>query len=248
VIVNPTTAQGWLEPVAMDSARARLVEALLERDPYRRLRLYHPFTAQGQPIYVHAKVTVVDRDVLRVGSSNFNNRSLRLDTECDVVIDATSSGRAEDGEAVAAIRNALLAEHLGCEPGAIASMLARTGSLIETVERLRGKGRSLRPYEVEDLDGVKAWLADNKILDPEGPARCSSRCPAASLCSNGCARICGARTAACQNRGPCWPWAARWWQPCWRLPCPESATDRGFQPARTCEAEATALFRPADLA
>ena len=48
-------------------------------------------------------------------------------------------------------------------------MLARTGSLIETVERLRGKGRSLRPYQVEDLDGVKAWLADNKILDPEGP-------------------------------------------------------------------------------
>lgn len=169
VIVHPTSAQGWLEPVAMDSARARLVEALLERDPYRRLRLYHPFTAQGQPIYVHAKVTVVDDGVLRVGSSNFNNRSLRLDTECDVVIDAARTGKAEDDLAIATIRNGLLAEHLGCEPSAIAAMLARTGSLIETVERLRGKGRSLRPYEVEDIDGVKAWLADNKILDPEGP-------------------------------------------------------------------------------
>jgi phosphatidylserine/phosphatidylglycerophosphate/cardiolipin synthase-like enzyme len=169
VIVHPTSAQGWLEPVAMDSARARLVEALHERDPYRRLRLYHPFTAGGQPIYVHAKVTVVDDDVLRVGSSNFNNRSLRLDTECDVVIEAEGPARAQDQARIAGIRNGLLAEHLGCDEKAVAAMLARTGSLIETVERLRGAGRSLRPYVVPDLDGVRAWLADNKILDPEGP-------------------------------------------------------------------------------
>lgn len=88
VIVHPTSAQGWLEPLAMNFARARLVEALHEHDPHRRLRLYHPYTASGEPIYVHAKVTVIDDDVLRIGSSNFNNRSLRLDTECDVVIDA----------------------------------------------------------------------------------------------------------------------------------------------------------------
>ena len=40
-------------------------------------------------------MTVVDDTVLRVGSSNFNNRSLRLDTECDIVIgnDASLSGK-----------------------------------------------------------------------------------------------------------------------------------------------------------
>lgn len=169
VIVHPTSAQGWLEPVAMDSARARLVEALLEQDPHRRLRLYHPFTAQGEPIYVHAKITVVDDEVLRVGSSNFNNRSLRLDTECDVVIDASVPGHDQQRATIAGIRDTLLAEHLGCESEVIASTLAQTGSLIETVEQLRGDGRSLRPYTVPDLDAVQAWLADNKILDPEGP-------------------------------------------------------------------------------
>lgn len=71
VIVHPTKAEGWLEPIAMDSARARLVEALHQQDRYGRLRLYHPYTAGGQPIYVHAKVTVVDDEVLRVGSSKF---------------------------------------------------------------------------------------------------------------------------------------------------------------------------------
>lgn len=169
VIVHPTTAEGWLEPIAMDSARARLVEALHERDPHRRLRLYHPFTAGGTPIYVHAKVTVVDDEVLRVGSSNFNNRSLRLDTECDVVIDAGRPGNDDERPTIAAIRNSLLAEHLATTPETIAATIEETGSLIETVERLRGEGRSLRPYEVPELDAVHAWLADNKILDPEGP-------------------------------------------------------------------------------
>ena len=169
VIVHPTNAQGWLEPIAMDSARARLVEALHEKDPRRRLRLYSPYTAGGDPIYVHAKVTVIDDEVLRVGSSNFKNRSLRLDTECDVVIDAARDGNTDERSTIAGIRNSLLAEHLDSDCETIEALIAETGSIIETVERLRGDGRSLRPYEVPDLDGVRAWLADNKILDPEGP-------------------------------------------------------------------------------
>src|SRR3546814_629869 len=78
VIIHPTSAEGWLEPIAMDSARARLVTALQERDVHGRLRLYHPCTAGGEPIYVHAQVTVVDDNVLRVGSSNYHNRSLPI--------------------------------------------------------------------------------------------------------------------------------------------------------------------------
>jgi phosphatidylserine/phosphatidylglycerophosphate/cardiolipin synthase-like enzyme len=169
VIVNPTTAQGWLEPLAMDTARARLVEALHDRDPHGRLRIYHPYTAGGEPIYVHAKVTVVDDRVLRVGSSNFNNRSLRLDTECDVVIDAGRHANAGERKTIAGIRDSLLAEHLDSDCETIEATIAETGSIIATIERLRGDGRSLRPYEVPDLDTVQIWLADNKILDPEGP-------------------------------------------------------------------------------
>src|SRR5690606_25395620 len=80
VVVNPDTAEGWLEPIAMDSARARLVEALQRLDEHGRFRLYHPQTQGGQAIYVHAKILVVDDRLFRVGSSNFNNRSMRLDS------------------------------------------------------------------------------------------------------------------------------------------------------------------------
>jgi len=164
VLVCPRDADGWLEQVAMDTARARLWRAIGKVDTGRRFRIYHPFTEAGQPIYVHAKIMVVDDSMLRVGSSNWNNRSLGLDTECDVTIESGGSDAR-----IGSIRNGLMAEHLGREPGVVADVFAGTGSLIETVERLRGAGRSLRPYEVPELSEVEKALADNEALDPESP-------------------------------------------------------------------------------
>ncbi|MGE4432047.1 MAG: phospholipase D-like domain-containing protein [Sphingobium sp.] len=182
IIINPEAAEGWLEPIAMDSARARLVEALRRRDVHGRLRIYHPYTRDRQPIYVHAKILIIDDIILRVGSSNMNNRSMRLDTECDVAIDCASgddvAGADKDcAQAIAAIRNDLLAEHLGTTAKVVKDRLLKTGSLIETIEGLRFTGRknaknrrrTLLPYEIPNLSEVEAWLADNEVLDPEGP-------------------------------------------------------------------------------
>jgi phosphatidylserine/phosphatidylglycerophosphate/cardiolipin synthase-like enzyme len=168
VIINPKDADGWLEQLAMDTARARLVEALRRRDRHGRLRIYHPFTANGEAIYVHAKVLVIDDTILRIGSSNLNNRSLRLDTECDVTIDCA------DGDPrcarIAEIRDGLLAEHLGCERTDVVHAIGSAGSLIGAIELLRHRGgRTLLPYETPNLDEVTAWLADHEVLDPEDP-------------------------------------------------------------------------------
>ncbi|RSY90546.1 phospholipase [Sphingomonas koreensis] len=162
VVINPAHADGWLEQTAMDTSRARLYQALKQRDPHDRLRIYHPVTRTGEDIYVHAKVLVIDDRVLRVGSSNFNNRSLGLDTECDVALAATTDDTAER---IAGIRNGLIAEHLGTDTITVAARLAETGSLIATIEGLRTRGRTLRDYVVPDLDAVEAWLAENEVLD-----------------------------------------------------------------------------------
>ena len=169
VLVNPFKSQGWLEPVAMDTARARLYGALHRLDSHGRLRIYHPFTAEGEPIYVHAKMMIVDDEVLHVGSSNMNNRSMRLDTECDITIDAALPGSEGAADEIRSLRDSLLAEHLGVPADEVAAAIEAKGSLIEAVEALRGEGRSLRPYEVPDLQEVEKWLADNQVLDPEGP-------------------------------------------------------------------------------
>jgi len=169
VIINPFKSHGWLEPLAMDTARARLVAALRRLDRYGRLRIFHPYTEQGEPIYVHAKVTIVDDQVLHIGSSNMNNRSLRLDTECDVTIDSRRPGNEGASPRICALRDSLLAEHLGVEAGEVAAAIDGKGSLIAAIEALRSAGRSLRPYEVPDLLDVEKWLADNEVLDPDGP-------------------------------------------------------------------------------
>jgi phosphatidylserine/phosphatidylglycerophosphate/cardiolipin synthase-like enzyme len=169
VIINPVTAQGWLEPIAMDSARARLHEALKRRDKYDRFRMYHPHTDGGEPIYVHAKILVIEDEVLRVGSSNHNNRSLRLDTECDVAIHASAGENRDRVASIAIVRDGLIAEHLGTTTEAVVKHLSETGSLIQTIDALRPAKNRLRPYEEPDLPAVQAWLADNEVLDPEGP-------------------------------------------------------------------------------
>ena len=169
VIINPEQADGWLEQQAMDTGRARLFEALKARDRHGRLRLYHPFTARGEPIYVHAKILIIDDRVLRVGSSNMNNRSMRLDTECDVTIDAALPANAGREDVIRAIRDDLIAEHLDLPVARVAAVIAERG-LVAAVEQLRDKpGRTLRHYVTPDLNDVQAWLADNEILDPEGP-------------------------------------------------------------------------------
>ena len=57
-----------------------------------------------------------------------------------------------------------------CPPDRIDDVFAKTGSLIRTIEALRSAGRSLVPYQVPNLHDVEKWLADNEVLDPDGPS------------------------------------------------------------------------------
>ncbi len=166
IVINPESAEGWLESQIMDSARARLFEAVRRQDQYGRFRMLHPFTAEGTPIYVHAKILIVDDQFIRIGSSNFNNRSLGFDSECDVALDASAIADSAAAEQIESIRNDLLAEHLGRDERDVRTLIADTGSLIATIEELGKEGRRLRPYQIPDIDAVDAWLADNDILDP----------------------------------------------------------------------------------
>ena len=118
------------------------------------------------PIYVHAKILIADDRILRIGSSNVNNRSMRLDTECDLSIDAATGAQCER---ITVIRNELLAEHLGVEGDVIAARVAETGSLIGTIEAVRGSGKTLQPYALPELTEAEKLLVDNELLDPEGP-------------------------------------------------------------------------------
>ena len=167
VIVNPKTAQGWLDEAVMGPARFELVTALRCRDRHGRFQIYTPVTEGGADIYVHAKVMIVDDDFLRVGSANLNNRSMGLDSECDLLVDGREDRTARDR--VAAIRADLLAEHLDVTPAKVAACLTEKGSLLGTVEHFRSRGRTLVPFEPPPPGRIARKIARAELLDPEAP-------------------------------------------------------------------------------
>ncbi|WP_312896897.1 phospholipase D-like domain-containing protein [Microvirga soli] len=167
VIVNPASAEGWLEEEAMGSARARLLAMLRRRDRFGRLRVYTPVTEGEQPIYVHAKIMIMDDRLLRVGSSNLNNRSMGYDTECDLALETDDDTHI--AHAIRSFRARLLAEHLGTSPKQVSATMAERGSLIAAIEELSGSGRSLRPFDPPSINDAEKALADHELLDPERP-------------------------------------------------------------------------------
>lgn len=169
VVVHPANADGWLEQQAMDHARAELVRVIEEADAKDRFSLWVPYSGDV-PIYVHAKLMVIDDKILRIGSANLNNRSMGLDSECDVFIDTARQPNRDFGPAIAALRHSLLAEHLGLDEKEVAGLLDKYGSMKELIEDSGATGgRHLRRYHPPKLSDTEKKLAQSQILDPERP-------------------------------------------------------------------------------
>lgn len=170
VMVLPRECSGWLEKSTMGVLRARLLARLRAKDRFGRLRVCYPEVAGlGERfVNVHAKVLVVDDRLLLVGSANLNNRSMGLDTECTLAIEAGE--REEERAAIGAFRNRLLGEHLGVEPQRFAGAVARQGSLRGAIEELNNAERRLEPLPEESAEWLAEYLPDSQLLDPEHPA------------------------------------------------------------------------------
>jgi phosphatidylserine/phosphatidylglycerophosphate/cardiolipin synthase-like enzyme/uncharacterized membrane protein YdjX (TVP38/TMEM64 family) len=170
VLVLPERSDGWLEEHTMNALRTHYLQRLRRSDRHRRLKVYHP-RAPGPGnglINVHSKVLVVDDELARVGSSNLSNRSMRLDTECDLALEAR--GRDDVRAAVRRFRCRLLGEHLGLSPDRVDSEHRSRGSLIAAVESLRGGERTLVPLNTGPPDGwVETVVQSDSLVDPERP-------------------------------------------------------------------------------
>ncbi len=171
VIVLPQHTGGWLEQVTMDVLRGRAVEHLQVADKHGRLRVYYPHQPGlgGDCISVHAKLMIVDDQLLRVGSSNTSNRSMGLDTECDLALEASNS-EDKTSEFIHSARSRLLAEHLDCDSAQVEQALSDcNGSLIQAIESLRSDGRSLLELNCRITEQVNKMVPDSELIDPGEP-------------------------------------------------------------------------------
>ena len=168
VVVLRLASTGWLEAPSMSALRTVLLRKLEDADAHGRFHAWYPHTPGEPGCDVHSKLMIVDDEWLRVGSANFANRSMGLDTECDLVLEARGDSATQ--AAIASVRNALLSEHLGVARTDVQNAYAVTGSLGETIATLATQGgRSLQRFErLEEPYPALVALA-NGVVDPGRP-------------------------------------------------------------------------------
>ncbi|HEY8520707.1 MAG TPA: VTT domain-containing protein [Gammaproteobacteria bacterium] len=181
IVVTNAVQSGWLEAQTMGVGRAHFMRAFQEPRVRRRIHFVYPvittaevtFAGDEAPegadgdvaINVHSKLLVVDDTLLRVGSSNLNNRSMGLDTECDLAIEA-ATGRHR--AAIAEVRNRLIAEHLGTDAHTVACALASGAPVMRSLNAVApGAPRALRKLPPPALEEPSELVLE--IGDPERP-------------------------------------------------------------------------------
>ncbi|WP_353189258.1 VTT domain-containing protein [Pandoraea pnomenusa] len=169
-VVSRRAESGWLQEQSMGVLRARLYRRLREADPKRRFRLYCPEVPGIAPacVNVHSKVMVVDDALLVIGSANLNNRSMALDTECNLAIAANGDARIAAG--IARARNRLMAEHLDLTESAVSDAFSRDKGLHGAIDALhRDGGRTLEAFTPELREADDAASPGSVVLDPMEP-------------------------------------------------------------------------------
>lgn len=167
VIVLPQRSSGWLEQTTMDALRCKVLDHIAAGDAHGRLTIRYPVVA-GQPVYVHSKLMIVDDRVCIVGSANLNSRSMGLDTECSIALEAEPGSRT--ALTIGTFRDRLVAEHLGLPVAEVTAAVEREG-LGAAIERLGRAERRLVPldYRGELSFGAAAVVQEFEMLDPERP-------------------------------------------------------------------------------
>ncbi len=153
----------------MRHGRIRFMQILEQAGVSDRARVLYPEVSEGgatTDTMIHAKVMIVDDVLVRVGSANLNNRSLGLDTECDLAFEAKSD---EQRQAVTRLRDHMLGHHCRATADEVSAMLARTGSLVETAMTIANDGHCLKPVNDGIAEPSELAITMNGIADAERP-------------------------------------------------------------------------------
>jgi phosphatidylserine/phosphatidylglycerophosphate/cardiolipin synthase-like enzyme len=167
VIVGSRHSPGFTDAAAMDSARDALVAELHRLDRFGRFSAYAPQTRRGKFVIVHSKVAIIDDRLLRIGSTNLNNRSLGYDTECDLAIAAAEHGTNDTRQAIRGFACDLVAHHLGRSGEEMLSAMDKSGRVARAIRTLDNPAYPrLQPLPCSGPSPVGAFIAERHLFDP----------------------------------------------------------------------------------
>lgn len=173
VVVTPQESSGWMEDVTVGVLRDATIADTQRAAPPDRFHVLTPWLPPALPaappvsLNLHSKVCIVDDRFLRIGSSNLTNRSMGLDGECDLAIEAID--RPDVARAIVQLRHRLLGEHLGVAPDRVAAEVEDKGALAPAIASLAHGPRTLRPYQPMPSPLASELLPDAELVDPAAP-------------------------------------------------------------------------------
>ncbi len=171
VVICSGNSPGTMDALTMDSPRDMLIARLRDADEHGRFTPVAPRTEKGRNVIVHSKVMIIDDRLLRIGSSNLNNRSMGYDTECDVTIEAPSGPAGAAARAmIARFRAELVAHYLHRKADEVVAA-CREGSLAHAITKLDARAaRRLAPIDPGHPTLLHRLAARLHLFDPMGAA------------------------------------------------------------------------------
>jgi phosphatidylserine/phosphatidylglycerophosphate/cardiolipin synthase-like enzyme len=170
VLIGTEKSPSYFDQLTMDGTRARFIGRLKRADKYGRFQAYSPVTLLGRIIIVHAKLTIIDDRLLRIGSANINNRSMGFDSECDMSFEAAGRSGSGNRAQIVALRTRLIAHWLGCHDREVDAAARKAGGVGAGIEHLRHAGYArLRALQLKPLGPLGRLIADYHLGDPFGP-------------------------------------------------------------------------------
>ena len=115
IIILPYNYLGGFERAIYIHSRNKIQKILKDADRFKRLGLFYPSIPnekEQQFLKVHSKMMIVDGTFITLGSANLNYRSMRLDREMNLNIEAI---RGKERAFIKKILTSLVCEHLGIQ-------------------------------------------------------------------------------------------------------------------------------------
>lgn len=161
LLVSSHNPQGVVEKKTMWVGRLKFKDILMKGSMEDRACMAYPASISEKgfvPVRIHSKFMVVDDTFLHIGSANINNRSMKMDTECDMVFRGTTDAHRKK---ISAVRNDLIREHNGFEAELIEARIQAHVNPREFLERLSYSTQHF--VEIDDMEFFDAHPEDNVI-------------------------------------------------------------------------------------
>ncbi|MEX1033410.1 MAG: VTT domain-containing protein [Cellvibrionaceae bacterium] len=170
LIISTYRPKGRVECEAYWASRIDF-KSILEQDVAKhRVKLLYSSTRDEEgnraDKRIHSKVAIIDDKFLDVGSANLSNRSMSLDTECDLIFAAANE---EHCSQIRQLRCDLIGEHCGRTAEQVASLLASKRGLEKLLKPAGQNAYRLKEVEDELFTDQSLQTVAQSFSDPEEP-------------------------------------------------------------------------------